>query len=156
MWLIRSRWAAVVADVGADVPAAVVAAVVADEWPASSSLVPISASLPVVSPGSAAPARRSAVCLAHEKTPAIRRGFWLVLGLACLALIPPSSPLPGAGNEYDYALNTDLYEAKKTEEGYVDQADILHGNLHATTIRPHEDGDVAAVPAVEQAQPGSP
>jgi hypothetical protein len=91
----------------------------------------------------------------HEKTLAIRRGFWLVLGLACLALIP-SSPPPGAGNEYEYALNTDLYEAKKTEEGQVDQADVVHGNLHAATVRPHEDGDVAAVPAVEQAQPGSP
>jgi hypothetical protein len=54
---------------------------------------------------------------AHEKTPAIRRGFWLVLGLACLALIPPSSLLPGAGNAYYYALNTKLYEAKEAEEG---------------------------------------
>ena len=41
----------------------------------------------------------------------------MVLGLACLALIPPSSLLPGAGNAYEYARNTDLYEAKKTEEG---------------------------------------
>ena len=54
---------------------------------------------------------------AHEKTLAIRRGFWLVLGLAFLALIPPSSLPPGAGNAYKYARNTDLYEAKETEEG---------------------------------------
>jgi hypothetical protein len=93
---------------------------------------------------------------AHKKTLAIRRGFWLVLGLARLALIPPSSPPPGVDNEYEYALNADLYRAKQTEEGYVDQAEVLHGNLHAPTIRPDEDGDVAAVPTVEQAQPGSP
>jgi hypothetical protein len=93
---------------------------------------------------------------AHEKTPAIRRGFWLVLGLACLALIPPSSPPPGVGNEYEYALNTDLYRAKKTEEGYVDQTEIFSGNLHTPTIRPNEDGNVAAVPAVEETQPVSP
>jgi hypothetical protein len=41
---------------------------------------------------------------------------------------------------------------KETAEGDVRKAQILGRNLHATTIRPNEDGDVAAVPAVEQAQ----
>jgi hypothetical protein len=77
-------------------------------------------------------------------------------GLASLALVPASSLPPGAGNEYEYALNADLYGAKKAEEGYVDHAEVFSGNLHTTTIRPNEDGDVAAVPTVEQTQRGSP
>jgi hypothetical protein len=93
---------------------------------------------------------------AHEKTPAVRRGFWLVLGLACLALIPPSSLPPRAGNAYEYALNTELYEAKQTEEGYVDQAKIFSGHLDTPTIFTNEDGNAAVVPAVEEAQPVSP
>jgi hypothetical protein len=93
---------------------------------------------------------------AHEKTPAVRRGFWLVLGLACLALIPPSSLPPGAGNAYEYALNTELYEAKQTEEGYVDQAKVFSGHLDTPTIFTNEDGNVAVIPAVEEAQPVSP
>jgi hypothetical protein len=70
-------------------------------------------------------------------------------GLASLALVPASSLPPGAGNEYEYVLNPDLYCAEQTEEGYVDDAEVFSGNLHTTTIRPNEDGDVAAVPAVE-------
>jgi hypothetical protein len=77
-------------------------------------------------------------------------------GLASSALVPASSLPPGAGNEYEYALNAELERAKQTKEGYVDQAQVLHRNLHATTIRPDQDGDVAAVPTVEQTQPGSP
>jgi hypothetical protein len=108
-------------------------------------------SLPL-SPASSLPIRG---LLAHQKTLAIRRGFWS-FGFAPLALVPASSLPPGAGNEYEYALNTNLYEAKKTKQGHVDHAEVLHRNLHATTIRPNEDGDVTAVPAVEQAQRGSP
>ena len=77
-------------------------------------------------------------------------------GFASSALVPASSLPPGACNEYEYALNTKLERAKQTQEGYVDQAEVLNRNLHATTIRPNEDGDVAAVPTVEQTQPGSP
>ena len=80
----------------------------------------------------------------------------MVLGLAFLALIPPSSLLPGVGNAYEYARNTDLYEAKETEEGWVDDAEIFSGHLDTPTIAPNEDGNVAAVPAVEEAQPVSP
>jgi hypothetical protein len=77
-------------------------------------------------------------------------------GLASLALVPASSLPPGAGNEYEYALNTQLYRAEQTEEGYVDQAEVLDRHLHATTVRLDGDGDVAAVPAIEQTQPDSP
>jgi hypothetical protein len=93
---------------------------------------------------------------AHEKTLAIRRGFWLVLGLACLALIPPSSLPPGVGNAYEYARNTDLYRAEQTEEGKVDQAEIFSGHLDTPTIRANQDDNVATIPAVEEAQPVSP
>ena len=75
----------------------------------------------------------------------------MVLGLARLALVPPSSLPPGAGNEPKYALNAQLERADKTEKGYVDQAEIVRGHLHATAVRPDGDGDVAAIPAPEQA-----
>ena len=77
-------------------------------------------------------------------------------GLASLALVPASSLPPGAGNEYEYALNAELYRAEQTKKGYVDHAEVFRRNLHTTTIRPNEDGNVAAVPAVEQTQRGSP
>jgi hypothetical protein len=77
----------------------------------------------------------------------------VLLGFAPLALVPASSLPPGAGNEYEYALNAKLNGAEQTEEGYVDQAEVVRRNLDTTTIRPDKDGNVAAVPAVEQAQP---
>jgi hypothetical protein len=80
----------------------------------------------------------------------------VVSGLAPLALVPSSSPPPGAGNEPKYALNAQLERADQTEEGYVHQAETVRRNLHATTVRPYGDGDVAAIPAIEQTQPGSP
>ena len=94
--------------------------------------------------------------LGHEKTLAARRGFWLVLGSASLAPIPPSSLPPGAGNEPKYALNAKLKRAKYAEKGYVDQAEIVSRNLHATTIRPNGDGNAAAVSIAEQTHLGSP
>jgi hypothetical protein len=75
----------------------------------------------------------------------------VVARVAVLATIP-STPPPGAGNEYEYALNADLDRAKNTEEGYVYKAHIFSGHLDTTTIRPNGDGDAAAVPAVEEAQ----
>ncbi len=96
------------------------------------------------------------VDLDHEKTLATRRGFWLVLGSALLAPIPPSSLPPGAGNEPKYALNAKLKRAKYAEEGYVDQAEVVRRNLHVTTICPYGDGDVAAASTAEQTQLGSP
>lgn len=79
-----------------------------------------------------------------------------MLGPACLAPVPSSSLPPGARNEYEYALNAKLDIAEQTEEGDVDQAEVLIRNLHATTIRPNKDGDVAAVPTVDKTQPDSP
>jgi hypothetical protein len=80
----------------------------------------------------------------------------VVSGLAPLALVPTSSPPPGAGNEPYYAPNAQLERAEKTEEGYVDQAEVVRRNLHVTAVRPYGDGNVAAVPTIEQAQPGTP
>ena len=94
--------------------------------------------------------------LGHEKTLATRRGFWLVLGSALLAPFPPSSLPPGAGNEPKYALNAKLKRAKYSGKGYVDQAEIVTRNLHATTIRPNGDGNAAVVSIVEQTQLGTP
>jgi hypothetical protein len=78
----------------------------------------------------------------------------VVLGLARLAPVPPSSLPPGAGNEPKYALNAELDRAKQTKEGYVSQAEIFERNLHAPAVRPHEDGDVAAMHTVKETQPG--
>ena len=72
------------------------------------------------------------------------------------SLVPSSILPPAAGNEYYYALNTNTDEAEEAEEGEVDQAEVFDRHLDTTTVSPHEDGDVAAVPAVEQTQPGSP
>jgi len=75
----------------------------------------------------------------------------VVANVAVLATIP-STPPPGAGNEYEYALNADLDRAKNTEEGYVYEAQVFSGHLHAATIGPDGDGDAAVVAAVEEAQ----
>jgi hypothetical protein len=74
--------------------------------------------------------------------------------LALLALVPSSSLPPGAGNEPKYALNAQLERADQTEDGYVNQAQIIHGRLDTPAIRPDQDGHVAAVPAIQQAQLG--
>jgi hypothetical protein len=75
-------------------------------------------------------------------------------GLASLALVPASSLPPGAGNEYEYALNAKLDEAEQTKKGYVDQAKVVGRHLDMSTIRPDKDGNMAAVTAIEQTQPG--
>jgi hypothetical protein len=168
MWLMRCRSAlgatSALAGSGAavtGVDGAVVAILAVGERPEESSLVPIAASLPVL-PGSAASdlsvlahCRACPAILVIKKPSPSGEGSGR-FGLASLALVPASSLPPGAGNEYEYVLNADLYGAKKTEEGYVDNAEVFRRNLHATTIRPNKDGDVAAVPAVEQTQCGSP
>jgi hypothetical protein len=91
-----------------------------------------------------------------KKPSPLGEGSGWFLGSAPLAPIPPSSLPPAAGNEYEYALNTNLNRAKESEEGYVDQAEVVSGNLHTPSIRPDGDGDAAAVSAVEQTQLGSP
>jgi hypothetical protein len=143
--------------VGAVVVAVVVRPVVRPgDRPKPSCFVTIAASRPVASADRPGPTRRSLVWLGHQKTPAAPARVLVVLGLACLALVPSSSLPPGARNEYEYALNAKLQGAKQTQEGDIDQAEVLRWNLHAATIRPNKDGDVAAVPIVEQTQRGSP
>ena len=92
----------------------VLADVAVGERPGPSSVVPIASpflSLAPVRVGRSALDIRFLVLLAHEKTLACRRGFWS-FGLASSALVPASSLPPGAGNEYEYALNTELEGAK--------------------------------------------
>ena len=91
-----------------------------------------------------------------KKPSPLGEGSGWFLGSAPLAPIPPSSLPPAAGNEYEYALNTNLNRAKESEEGYVDQAEVFRGNLDTSTIRPDGDGDAAPVPAIEETQRGSP
>ena len=143
------------------VDGAVVAILAVGERPEESSLVPIAASLPVL-PGSAASdlsvlahCRACPAILVIKKPSPSGEGSGR-FGLASLALVPASSLPPGAGNEYEYALNAELEGVKQAEEGHVDQAEVLRGHLHAPTISPNEDGDLAAAPTVEQAQPDSP
>lgn len=53
-------------------------------------------------------------------------------------------------------LNADNDEAEEAEDGEIDEAEVFRGHLDTPTVSPHEDGDVAAVPAVEKTQRGSP
>jgi hypothetical protein len=74
-----------------------------------------------------------------------------------LATVPPRSSVlpPGAGNEEPKkALKPDDERAKKTEERPVRETVIVQGHLDTSTVGRHEDGDVAAVPAIEQTQHG--
>ena len=71
-----------------------------------------------------------------------------------VALAPPCpSVSPGAGNEPKKAIKP-RKRAKKIEERYVGQAGRLDRDMHAPTIRRHDDGDCAAVSAIEPAQWG--
>jgi hypothetical protein len=74
-----------------------------------------------------------------------------------LAPVPPRSSVlpPGAGNEEaEKAVKTGKERAKKTEERYVFETGAVQGNLDAPTVTRHRDGDVAAIPAIEQTQRG--
>jgi len=93
---------------------------------------------------------RRRVCRGHEKTLAVPARVLVGSGSEPLGPFPPSISPPGAGNEYEYALNAELDRAKNAEEGYVDQAEVVLGHLHAPTVRPNHDGDVSAVAGVEQ------
>jgi hypothetical protein len=124
------------------------------ERPEPSSVVPICAALPFVLVRVVLIIRVFVTVLLIKKPSPLRRGSWL-LGSA-LRSVPSSILPPGAGNEYEDALNAKLERAENSEERYVDQAEVLGRHLHMRTIRPHEDGNVAAIPAIEQTQPGSP
>jgi len=74
-----------------------------------------------------------------------------------LAPVPPRSSVlpPGAGNEEaKKAVKTDEQRAKKTEERTVVEIRAVQRNLDVPAIARHDDGDAAAVLAVEQTQHG--
>jgi hypothetical protein len=74
-----------------------------------------------------------------------------------LAPVPPRSSVlpPGAGNEEaKKAVKTGKQRAKKTEERSVVEVRAVHRNLDVPAIARHDDGDSAAVLAIEQTQRG--
>ena len=76
-----------------------------------------------------------------------------------LTLVPPRPSVlpPGAGNEEaEKAVETGKKRAKKTEERYVLKTRVVHRNLDTPAIARHDDGDMAAIPAIEQTQRWSP
>jgi hypothetical protein len=80
-------------------------------------------------------------------------------GSSRLAPVPPCPSVlpPGAGNEEpEKAIKTGKERAKKTEERYVVETGVVQRDLDASTIARHDDGDMAAIPAIEQTQRGLP
>jgi hypothetical protein len=74
-----------------------------------------------------------------------------------LAPVPPRSSVlpPGAGNEEaKKAVKTGKQRAKKTEERSVVEVRAVQRNLDVAAIARHDDGDMAAVLAIEQTQDG--
>jgi hypothetical protein len=74
-----------------------------------------------------------------------------------LAPVPPRSSVlpPGAGNEEaEKAVKTGKERAKKTEERYVVETGAVQRNLDTPTVASDRDGDVTAIPAIEQTQRG--
>jgi len=72
-----------------------------------------------------------------------------------VAIVPPRPSVlpPGAGNEEPKkALKPGQERAKKVEKGCGDGA-FVHRQVHAATIRRHDDGDLPAIPTIEQVQP---
>ena len=78
-------------------------------------------------------------------------------GSSRLAPDPPCPSVlpPGAGNEEaKKAVKTDKKRAKEAEEGAVLEPGIVQWHLDAPAVRRDDDGDVAAIPAIEQTQAG--
>jgi hypothetical protein len=74
-----------------------------------------------------------------------------------LAPVPPRSSVlpPGAGNEEaKKAVKTGKKRAKKTEERYVVETGAVQRNLDMPAVARHDDGDMAAIPVIEQTQRG--
>jgi len=74
-----------------------------------------------------------------------------------LAPVPPRSSVlpPGAGNEEaKKAVKTGKQRAKKTEERSVVEVRAVQRNLDVPAVARHDDGDSAAVLAIEQTQRG--
>jgi len=78
-------------------------------------------------------------------------------GSSRLASVPPCPSVlpPGAGNEEaEKAVKTDAKRAKETEKRAILEAGVVHRQLDAPTVRRDDDGDMAAIPAIEQTQAG--
>src|SRR5204862_3412713 len=90
----------------------------------------------------------------QQKNPRLPARVPSVFGLCALARRPPCPSVlpPGAGNKAEKAIQPKEERANNPEERYVDQPGILQRHVHAAPVRPHDDGDVAAIPAVEQVQ----
>jgi hypothetical protein len=76
-------------------------------------------------------------------------------GSSRLAPDPPCPSVlpPGAGNEEaKKAVKTDEQRAKKGEERTVLETGVVQRHLHAAAVRRDDDGHVASIPAMEQAQ----
>jgi len=76
-------------------------------------------------------------------------------GLSRLATVPPRTSVlpPGAGNEPKKAIKAQE-RAKKGEEGYVSEPVRVDRHVDAAAVRRDDDGDSAAIPAIELAQVG--
>lgn len=74
-----------------------------------------------------------------------------------LALVPPRPSVlpPGAGNEPKKPIKAQE-RAKKREDRYVAEARAIDRQMHATTVRRDDDGDLSAVLLIETAQSGLP
>ena len=72
-----------------------------------------------------------------------------------LALVPPHASVlpPGAGNELKKPIKA-RERAKKREERYAEERVIVNRDMDATPIGRHDDGDAAAILAIETAQAG--
>src|SRR5882672_3716232 len=79
-----------------------------------------------------------------------------VCGLRCLEPRPsrPSVLPPGAGDKADKAVQPKEERADDAKERYVDQAAGMGRQVHAATVRRHDDGDWAAIPAFGQTHGG--
>jgi hypothetical protein len=77
-----------------------------------------------------------------------------VVGASAAAVPPRSSVLPpGAGNEEaKKALKPEQERAKKVEKGYAPWSEVAQRHADAASIGRHDDGDDAAVAALEEVQ----
>jgi hypothetical protein len=78
-------------------------------------------------------------------------------GSSRLAPDPPCPSVlpPGAGNEEaKKAVKTDEKRANETEERAILEPGVVHRQLDAPTVRRDDDGDMTAIPAIEQTQAG--
>ena len=93
--------------------------------------------------------------LQTTKNPRLPARVPSVFGVRALAaLVPPQSVglPPGAGNKAEKAIQPKDQEPENADRGYVDQTCVRHGNPDAAAIARDDDGDMAAIRFVEDAQ----